>query len=201
MTKSICLFNHKGGVSKTTTTFNLGWALAGRDKKVLIVDLDPQCNLIGLVLGYSAVENESMESFYSNRENLTMKPIVEAAIKGAEPDIFMKSENGKLFQTENPRLFLLPGHLNTSDLDSQISVSLKIASGVPATKNVPGALPEILHRISKREAIDYVIYDLSPNVGGLNEVIVMSSDYFIILTSPDYFCLQAIGSLDKNIRK
>lgn len=201
MTKSVCLFNHKGGVSKTTTTFNLGWVLANHGHKVLIVDLDPQCNLTGLVLGYSTVENGKMEGFYSSRENLTMKPVVEAAIKGSEPDIFIKSENGKLFPTENPGLFLLPGHLNTSDLDSQISVSLKIASGVPATKNVPGALPEILHKISKKEDIDYVIYDLSPNVGGLNEVIVMSSDYFIIPTSPDYFCLQAIGSLEKNIRK
>lgn len=80
---------------------------------------------------------------------------MEAAIKGTEPDIFMKSKNGKPFQTENPRLFLLPGHLNTSDLDSQINVSLKIASGVSATKNVPGALPKRLHRIPKREAIDY----------------------------------------------
>jgi chromosome partitioning protein len=40
MTKTICLFNHKGGVSKTTTTFNLGWALARLGKKVLLVDLD-----------------------------------------------------------------------------------------------------------------------------------------------------------------
>lgn len=45
MSKSICLFNHKGGVSKTTTTFNLGWSLAALEKKVLIVDLDSQCNL------------------------------------------------------------------------------------------------------------------------------------------------------------
>ncbi|WP_369334485.1 ParA family protein [Candidatus Thiosymbion oneisti] len=64
MTKSVCLFNHKGGVSKTTTAFNLGWVLANHNKKVLIVDLDPQCNLTGLVLGYGAVENEKMESFY-----------------------------------------------------------------------------------------------------------------------------------------
>lgn len=28
MAKTLCLFNHKGGVSKTTTTFNLGWVLA-----------------------------------------------------------------------------------------------------------------------------------------------------------------------------
>jgi len=48
--KKISLFNHKGGVSKTTTTFNLGWMLAEKGKKVVIVDADPQCNLTGMVL-------------------------------------------------------------------------------------------------------------------------------------------------------
>ncbi len=59
----------------------------------------------------------------------------------------------------------------------------------------------MLQEIAKTENVDYVIYDLSPNVGGLNEVILMSSDYFVVPTSPDYFCLQAIGSLEKNITK
>jgi chromosome partitioning protein len=49
----ISLFNHKGGVSKTTTAFNLGWAMADRGKRVLIVDADPQCNLTGTVLGFA----------------------------------------------------------------------------------------------------------------------------------------------------
>lgn len=48
--KSICFFNHKGGVSKTTTTFNLGWSIASKGKKVLMVDLDSQCNLSGMVM-------------------------------------------------------------------------------------------------------------------------------------------------------
>ena len=51
MASQIALFNHKGGVSKTTTTFNLGWMLAKKGKKVIIVDCDPQCNLTGMVLG------------------------------------------------------------------------------------------------------------------------------------------------------
>lgn len=201
MTKSICLFNHKGGVSKTTTAFNLGWSLAILGKKVLMVDLDSQCNLTGLVLGYSAVDDEQMEAFYSSRRNLTMKPIVESLINGISPEDYIKTENGKLLPTTSENLFLLPGHLDIADLDSQISLSLKIASGVPATRNIPGNLPKIFQDIARRENIDYLIYDLSPNVGGLNEVILMSSDYFIVPTSPDYFCLQAISSLEKHITK
>lgn len=200
-TKSICLFNHKGGVSKTTTTFNLGWSLAQLGSKVLMVDLDSQANLTGLVLGYVAVDNDKMEAFYSSRDNLTMSPIVEALINGVSPAEFMKTDRGAVTKTENANLKLLPGHLDTADLDSQISVSLKIASGIPATRNIPGNLPLILQEIAKRESADYILYDLSPNVGGLNEVILMSSDYFIVPTSPDYFCLQAIGSLEKNITK
>jgi chromosome partitioning protein len=50
MTPIISLFNHKGGVSKTIPAFNLGWAMADRGKRVLIVDGDPQCNLTGAVL-------------------------------------------------------------------------------------------------------------------------------------------------------
>lgn len=40
MAKVIALFNHKGGVSKTTTFFHLGWALAEKQKKVLFIDAD-----------------------------------------------------------------------------------------------------------------------------------------------------------------
>jgi cellulose biosynthesis protein BcsQ len=46
--KVIALFNNKGGVSKTTTCFNLGWMLAEHGKTVIMVDADPQCNLTGL---------------------------------------------------------------------------------------------------------------------------------------------------------
>src|SRR5690348_1802885 len=52
--KIISVFNHKGGVSKTTTTFNLGWMLANQGKRVILVDADPQCNLTGVILGLNA---------------------------------------------------------------------------------------------------------------------------------------------------
>jgi len=64
----IALFNHKGGVSKTTTAFNLGWALADQGKRVLIVDGDPQCNLTGTVLGFDGIEDFKASNDYKNNK-------------------------------------------------------------------------------------------------------------------------------------
>lgn len=62
MTTKISLFNHKGGVSKTTTAFNLGWMIASKGKRVLLVDCDPQYNLTGMVLKFKGITD--LNAFY-----------------------------------------------------------------------------------------------------------------------------------------
>lgn len=189
--KIISLFNHKGGVSKTTTTFNLGWKLAEQGHKTLIVDADPQCNLTALVLDYNAIDD--IQEFYKLNAGCDISsgldPIMTGKLTGLQA--------GKPCQTSNENLYLYCGNLSLSELETQISVALTTSTAIPAIKNIPGSIGHLLRITAEQHNFDYVLIDMSPSVGALNECLLMSSDYFIVPTSPDFFCAQAIKSLAK----
>src|SRR6266478_3612609 len=109
MSALIALFNHKGGVSKTTTTFNLGWALAERGKRILIVDADPQCNLTGTALGLN--DDDEFEAFYTNNPQSNIVAGLNPVFLGAQTPLVPVPVE----PTQHPRLFLLAGHINLAE--------------------------------------------------------------------------------------
>ncbi len=51
MTRIIAVVGRKGGAGKTTTAFNLAGAMTAAERRVLLVDMDPQASLTGILLG------------------------------------------------------------------------------------------------------------------------------------------------------
>ena len=187
----ISLFNHKGGVSKTTTAFNLGWAMAERGKRVLIVDGDPQCNLTGTVLGFGGISE--LSAFYSNNPNTNISDCLDPLFQGSGETL----APANVAKTPHDNMLLLPGNIDLAEHETQISVALSASSAIPALQNIPGAPCALLRMTAADKNIDVVIVDMSPSVGALNQCLLMGSDYFIVPTSPDYYCNQAIISLSR----
>ena len=190
MAKQIALFNHKGGVGKTTTTFNLGWMLAEKGKKVIIVDCDPQCNLTGMVLGFKAAEDfasmYASEGITNIREGLApafeSRPVNIQAVKCAE--IIGQSN-----------MHLLPGHIGLAEYEVTLGIAQELSGSLVTLKNLPGSLHYLFNKTAEKYDADYILVDMSPSLGPINQNLLTISDYFIVPMFPDYFSTMATESL------
>lgn len=191
MIKTIALFNNKGGVSKTTTTFHLGWKLAQMGYKTLIVDTDPQCNLTGLCL--NADKENKLSKFYEENDCNIKTSLTPVFAGKPEP---LQAANCYKFE-ENDNLFLLPGHIEFSEYDATYSIAENLTGTLSLFQNVPGALRSVLQLTGEKLNLDFILIDMSPSISATNANILMESDYFILPCAPDYFCYMAIESLTK----
>ena len=189
MACKIALFNHKGGVSKTTTTFHLGWMLAKKGKTVILADADPQCNLTGLVLGNRSNE---FEHWYESEGDRNFK----AGLAPAFEPLPWTMEPVKCHPVPKQEgLFLLPGHIDLSEYEIALRIAQELSGSIQTLANLPGAPSYLLDKTAEAHKADYVLVDMNASLSALNQNLLMPSQYFIIPTTPDYFSVMAINSL------
>lgn len=99
MTRTIAFINNKGGVGKTTSCLNIGVALSQENKKVLLVDIDPQGNLSDAFISIRQVQ-------YTIKDLLegTITDISQVLIKNVKDNIDLLPSNNLLNGTEEKLL-------------------------------------------------------------------------------------------------
>lgn len=190
--KRITVFNHKGGVGKTTLTYNIAASLSQLGKKVLLVDSDPQCNLSAYV-----IDGEVLDDLLDNSDGpkgqtvwTALKPVSEATgpYKPIKP-IELRQ-----------RLFLLPGDIRVSDFEEELNdfwreCLQRKRKGFVGTCS----LSELVNKVCIEHDIDFVFYDSGPNIGPLNRIILLDCDFFIVPAACDLFSVRALKTLGRSL--
>ena len=194
MFKIIELFNHKGGVSKTTTTFHLAWKLTQKNKKVLVVDGDSQCNLTGMFLG------EQFDDYYvdDTTKFMNVKDAVKMAFTGRPQPIEAIDCPA---HRKNPNLYIIPGHMDLSEFESSLSLAINSNNAIVTLQNLPGAFYELIKKCCEKYDIDYVFIDMNPGLSAINQTFFAYADAIIVPANPDPFSTMALKTLKQILPK
>jgi len=174
--RTVAVFNHKGGVGKTTTVANLGAALARMGRHVLLVDIDPQACLTV----HFGVDPESAEnSFYDVL--VRDLPLADAVrpVEGEE------------------RLTLVPSHLDLAGAE------LELATTMGRERIVRDSLERYVDGLRQRQQEDhsgaglpdYVFFDCPPSLGLLTVNALVASEEVFVPLQTEYLALRGVGKL------
>jgi cellulose biosynthesis protein BcsQ len=211
----LTIFNNKGGVGKTTLTFHMAHALGILQKKILLVDFDPQCNLTIVALPEKEIadiwipEDAFIEDFEAATEAVG-KPKMDRLL-GTPRSIHFNlkpTEDGiSEFEPLPPPVMLtdfvhlLPGRLTLHLYEAKVGERWSnIYQGDPLAIRTATRARELVYAYAERSGYDIVIFDTSPSLGALNRHILTLADAFIIPCAPDLFSLYGIKNIGSALR-
>ena len=161
----IAIANQKGGVGKTTTTFNLGVALSKLGKKVLLLDTDPQGDLT-TYMGY-----------YETNNIPTIASVMESEILNNKYNI----KEAVLHHKEN--IDLIPANLDLS------SIAVSLVNVENREKILRNCIKDI------KNDYDYILIDCMPSLEMITVNALSCADKVIIPVQTHYLAAKGMGQL------
>ncbi|MGQ3684763.1 MAG: ParA family protein [Candidatus Loosdrechtia sp.] len=228
MGKIISFINYKGGVGKTTSTYHIGCALAlYHNKKVLLIDTDPQANLTFL-----CAIPEQWEVF--KRVHGTIAKLFEFYLKDnldhfTAGEIIWKSPVRQAAKEAVSNLDLIPSDIELLGIDIDLAAKTKMKNETGFYQeqfhifrkmvrkiryefgmNTPRDIRDAYFYIQQRhvlkgiidiikEAYDYILIDCPPNLYLVTQNSLFASDYYLITTIPDHLSTIGISILVNKI--
>ena len=168
----IAIANQKGGVGKTTTTFNLGVALAHAGKRVLLVDSDPQGDLT-TYMGIHDPDNIPV----------TLSTLMERSIKDED----INSKEAILKHDEG--IDLIPSNLELS------SMEVSLVNAMSREFTLRNCLSDI------KDKYDYVLIECMPSLGMITINALACADKVIIPVQSEFLAAKGMSHLMNTVLK
>lgn len=191
--KSLVFFNNKGGVGKTTLSFNLAHMLARQGPRVVVLDYDPQCNISAILLD----ETVLADVWEGEQPGATVKDCLDLVRRG-KGDVLQP----RLSQVADG-LWLLPGHLGLSRFEQTLAEGFAKTLGVDNERalDLTTALDLLSNLAADAVDADILLIDVGPSLGALNRAALLACDHVVLPVAPDLFSLQGLRNVGPTLRE
>lgn len=188
MTGTVVSFiNMKGGVGKTTLTINLAYTLFKEyDKKVLLVDMDPQFNATQALFTKFRTIDEYGELVRNEKTIINLLSTNQRGIVAGEKILNYDDIITNLLEAGEVKFDIIPGDLNLTSFESSDRGSEKL-------------LRKVIESI--KENYDYILIDTPATYSVYGQSSLLASDYYIVPVLPDTFATLGYDLLQNKVKE
>lgn len=198
--RSLVFFSSKGGVGKTTLTFNIAHMLARKGHRIVVLDYDPECTLSALFLG-----DEELFDIWEREEARRAGAMNARTVAGCVAPV--RRGKGNVLE---PRLieaatgiWLLPGHLDLIRFEQTLAEEWPRKANMDNERalDVTTALDLLSNMAADQVSADVVMIDIGPGLRLLNRAALLACDAVVFPLVPDLFSLQGLASVGPTLRE